>query len=78
MCGTDPGELSPFQGGLFIGWFPGLKRWAEPHSPFGAQNHPEPPLSSRHSDLSPTSGALASVICGICEICGYLLSSVLG
>jgi hypothetical protein len=29
--------------------FPGLKPWAEPSCPFGAQNHPRQPLTSRHS-----------------------------
>jgi hypothetical protein len=31
-------NLPPFQGETFIELFPGLKPWAEGHSPFGAQN----------------------------------------
>ncbi len=37
MCGIDPGELTPFQGGPFIGRFPGLKHGLlNPAVPFEA------------------------------------------
>ena len=38
-------DLSPFQGEPLLGWFPGLKPWAEFSSPFGAIDCPKRPLT---------------------------------
>jgi hypothetical protein len=49
-------HLAPFQGTSPGARFPGLKPGFNPRaelSPFGATNHPQTLLISRHSDLSP-------------------------
>jgi hypothetical protein len=46
MCGIDPSELTPFQGGPFIGRFPGLKPRAKSCGPFGAKNNQKRPYLS--------------------------------
>ena len=38
-------DLSPFQGEPLLGWFPGLKPWAEFSSPFGAIDCPKQTLT---------------------------------
>jgi hypothetical protein len=41
----------PFRANRLMGWFPGLKSWAELYSPFGATNHPKQSFTSRHLAL---------------------------
>jgi hypothetical protein len=44
MCGINPGELTPFQGGPFPWTFPGVETWLKPRadsSPFGTENRPK-------------------------------------
>jgi hypothetical protein len=36
MCGIDPGELTPFQGGTVYWAVPGVETRAEPRGPSGA------------------------------------------
>src|SRR5271165_3954158 len=57
ILGSDRGGLvhvssRPFRANGFIGWFPGLKPWAQSWSPFGATNRPKRFLSARHSGMA--------------------------
>jgi hypothetical protein len=46
MCGIDPSELAPFQGGPFIGRFPGLKPRLNPVVPSGRRTIEKRPYLS--------------------------------
>ena len=53
MCGIDPGEPTPFQGGPVYWTVAGVETpGLNPRSPFGDKSKPKERLTWRHSDLS--------------------------
>ena len=54
MCGIDPGELTPFQGGTVYWTVPGVETpGLNPIAPSGHKNKPKERLTSRHSRVTP-------------------------